>query len=52
MIEEELTHVAVVGAEPLADGDGEALLGAIDDVVGEVFACDLFEEPFPLAVGH
>ncbi len=46
VVVEELSHVAVVCAEPLADGDGEALLWAIDDVVREVFAGDLFEEAF------
>src|SRR5262245_21834764 len=57
MIQEKRLHAAafarqVVTSEPLADGDGEAHLGAIDDFLGKVFARDLAEEALALAAGH
>ena len=52
MVEQHGAQAAVVGAEPLADRDGEAHLRAIDDLGGEILAGDLAEEAFALAVGH
>ena len=52
VVVEALAEGAEVGAEPLANGDGEALLGAVDDVVGEVVAGDLLEEALAFAFGH
>jgi hypothetical protein len=52
VVEEKVAHPAVVGAEPVADGDGEAHLGTVNDVWGKIAPGDLAEEALALAAGH
>jgi len=52
MIEQELTHGPEIGTEPFPDRDREALLGPIDDAVGEVTPRDLLEQALAFASGH